>query len=104
MSFDWQQESKEKYFHRAEEKIAAAGFGDFLHVDRSQFGVIGERAVKVYVQSVRRRGNVRKWQEARRTISGFKECPAPRKANGKKETTIFLHGYFEIAMGEERCG
>lgn len=50
MSFDWQQESKERYFRMAEEKIEAAGFGDFLHIDRTAFGTVAGKTVKVYME------------------------------------------------------
>lgn len=98
MSFDWQQDSKELYFRKVEEKIEAAGLGEFLRIDRSQFGTVGQKTVKVYMQRVHREGNMRKWWEAKRTFPEFKECPAPRNAYGKKEKPIFLRGYFEIDM------
>lgn len=101
MSFDWQQESKEKYFRRAEEMIEAAGFGDFLQIDRSQFCVAAGKRVKVYVQQIRRNGNMRRWREAKREVPGFKECVAPRNCYRKPQKTIFLRGYFEMEMEEQ---
>lgn len=101
MSFDWQQASKERYFRRAEELIKAAGFEDFLQIDRSQFGIVTGKTVKVHIQPIKRNGNMRRWWEAKRVIPEFRECPAPRNQYGKPEKTIFLRGYFEIEMEEQ---
>lgn len=101
MSFDWQQESKERYFRKVEEIIGAAGFEEFLQIDRSQFGIVTGKSVKVHVHPVRRTGNVRRWQQAKREIPEFREYPAPRNQYGKPEKTLFLRGYFEIEMEEQ---
>lgn len=98
MSFDWQQASKERYFRMTEERIEAAGFGDFLHIDRTAFGTVAGKTVKVYMEKIHRIGNVRRWQQARKAFPELKECTPPRNSYGKKEKPIFLHGYFEIEM------
>ena len=77
MSFDWQQASKERYFRMAEEKIEAAGFSDFLHIDRTAFGTVAGKTVKVYMEKIHRIGNVRRWQQARKAFPELKECTPP---------------------------
>ena len=101
MGFDWKQESKEKYFQVAKEKIEVAGFDDFLKIDRSKFAVVAGKIVKVYVHQIQRAGNQRRWWAALREVEGFKEVPAPKNAYGKREKTIFANGYFEIEMEEQ---
>lgn len=98
MRFDWKQESKEQYFRRAEEQIEKAGFVGFLNVDRSQFGVVGDRSVKVYTQPIHHAGNMRLWWQAKRTIENFKEVEERRNQFGKKIKRIYLKGCFEIEM------
>ena len=70
MSFDWQQASKERYFRIVEENIETAGFSDFLHIDRTAFGTVAGKTVKVYMEKIHRIGNVRRWQQARKSVSG----------------------------------
>ena len=101
MSFDWEQESKERYFRKAEEMIAAAGFSDFLHIDRTKFCVSAGKIAKVYVQEIRRNGNQRRWWDALRKIEAFEESPAPKNEYRKPQKTIFLRGYFEMEMEEQ---
>lgn len=98
MRFDWHQDSKERYFRIAEERIEAAGFTGFLCIDRSQFGVVGEKSVKVYMQPIHRKGNMRQWWEAKRSIKSLKELSPPRDQFGRKTKPIFLKLYFEIEM------
>lgn len=101
MAFDWKEESKERYYRKAEKLIKVAGFEDFLQVDRSQFGVVGKKTIKVYVKPVRRNGNLKKWWEVKRTIPDFKELEATKNMHGKRDKMIFLYGYFEIEMEEQ---
>lgn len=101
MGFDWKPESKERYFRKVEKKIEAAGFGKFLQVDRSQFGVVLKKSVKVYLQPIRRNGNMRRWWDAKREISELKELPATKNLYGQRDKMIFLYGYFEMEMEEQ---
>ena len=101
MSFDWQQESKEKYFRKAEERIEAAGFSDLLHIDRTMFCVSMGKIARVHVKIVRREGNQKRWRQARKKIEGFQESPAQKNEYGKKEKTLYMRGYFEIEMEEQ---
>ena len=101
MSFDWQQESKERYFRKVEEIIEAAGFEGFFQIDRSQFGIVTGKNVKVHLQPIRREKNTRRWQQAKREIPEFREYPAPRNQYGKPGKTLFLRGYLEIEMEEQ---
>lgn len=100
MRFDWKEESKERYFRIAEQKIKAAGFETLLRVDRTKFGVVGDRLVKVWVEKVHRSGNMREWWAVKREMPEFYEQQPPRGAFGKREKTIFLNGYIEIEMEE----
>ena len=43
MRFGWTDEEKEKYFIKAEQQIEAAGFTDFLKIDKTSFGVQGQK-------------------------------------------------------------
>lgn len=94
MKFDWQEESKERYFRMAEERIEAAGFSDFLHIDRTAFGMVAGKTVKVYVEKIHRIGNVRRWQQARKVFPELKECTSPCNSYGKKEKMIFFAWIF----------
>ena len=47
MSFDWQPESKDRYFRKAEAAVKAAGFDDILQISREQFAIT-KSTVKVY--------------------------------------------------------
>lgn len=96
MGFDWSNESREKYYQKVEKMVNDAGFGDFIKVDRTKFGLVANRTVKVYVEIIHRRGNQRRWWEALRTFPDFKECPACKDLYGRKQKGIYLRGYFEI--------
>lgn len=39
MSFDWQPESKDRYFRKAEAAVKAAGFDDILQISKEQFAI-----------------------------------------------------------------
>lgn len=47
MTFDWKPESKDRYFHKAEEAVRKAGYNDILIVDKERFAVTKDVA-KVY--------------------------------------------------------
>lgn len=55
MSFDWQPESKDRYFRKAEAAVKAAGFDDILRVDRDQFSIV-KGTVKVHFKPISRDG------------------------------------------------
>lgn len=98
MRFDWQQDSKERYFQIAQKQIEAAGFAGFLKIDRSQFGVVGDRLVKVYTQPIHHSRNMREWWQVKRTLENFKEMKERRNQFGTKIKPIYLKGYFEVEM------
>lgn len=54
MSFDWQPESKDRYFRKAEAAVKAAGFDDILQISREQFAIT-KSTVKVYFKPIPRR-------------------------------------------------
>lgn len=53
MSFDWQPESKDRYFRKAEAAVKAAGFDDILQISREQFAIT-KSTVKVYFKPIPR--------------------------------------------------
>lgn len=59
MRFGWTDEEKEKYFIKAEQQIEAAGFTDFLKIDKTSFGVQGQE-MKVFLTPFHRAGNTKK--------------------------------------------
>lgn len=60
MRFDWERESKERYYKKAEAAVKAAGFDDILQVDRLRFSVVrGE--MRVYFKPFSRDGKTRRW-------------------------------------------
>lgn len=99
MSFDWQQSTKERYFQKVEEMTLAAGLERFLVVDRSKFSIIKDK-VKVYFVKVKRKGNVRRWNEAKRSIGGIKE-QKEKNARGRTEKSIFINGYIVLDMDKQ---
>lgn len=56
MRFGWTDEEKEKYFIKAEQQIEAAGFTDFLKIDKTSFGVQGQK-MKVFLTPFHRADN-----------------------------------------------
>lgn len=101
MSFDWSQESRERYFQKAEEmigKIEAADIKEMLHVDRSQFGVIGKSKVKIFLKIICKKGNVKRWQRAKKLIPELREFSEPLTKYGKKGKQFFIRGYMEIEL------
>lgn len=66
MRFGWTDEEKEKYFIKAEQQIEAAGFTDSLKIDKTSFGVQGQK-MKVFLTPFHRAGNTKKWWEAKAT-------------------------------------
>lgn len=100
MSFDWQQESKERYFSKAEEIIKAAGYDDILKINKDSFGISKDK-VKVYFKPIPRKGNTHRWWGAKRMISGIKEQSLGRNKNGKEEKCIYIYGYIVLEMGEQ---
>lgn len=99
MRFGWTDEEKEKYFIKAEQQIEAAGFTDFLKIDKTSFGVQGQK-MKVFLTPFHRAGNTKKWWEAKRNMPNLRENETPRNQFGKKEKTILIHGYMVMEMEE----
>ena len=77
MRFGWTDEEKEKYFIKAEQQIEAAGFTDFLKIDKTSFGVQGQK-MKVFLTPFHRAGNTKKWWEAKRNMPNLRENEPPR--------------------------
>lgn len=100
MSFDWQQDSKERYFRKAEERIEAAGFGDILQINKDGFATV-KGNVKVFFKPIKREGNTRRWWEAKRTFEGVEENTAGSDEYGRKRKTLFIHGYMILEMEEQ---
>ena len=86
MSFDWQPESKDRYFRKAEAAVKAAGFDDILQISREQFP---------------REGKTRRWWEAKKSIAGMQEQSGGRDEFGRKKKTIFIHAYMILEMEEQ---
>ena len=101
MSFNWQQEEKEKYFKIAESKISAAGFDDLLEVDRTCFGVTGDKKVKVFLKAFHRKGHTKRWWEAKRTMENLHEQRTIKNRFGQTEKALLIHGYMLIEMEED---
>lgn len=100
MMFDWQQDSKERYFRIAQEQIDTAGFRDFLRIDKSKFSVVADKAVKVHMQPIHRSGNMRMWWQVRRALKNLKEQQPPKNQYGKIGQTLFIYSHIEIEMEE----
>lgn len=100
MSFDWQQDSKEKYYVAAEKAIKAAGFDDLLKVDRGAFGTMKDNRVKVHIIPFRRDGNTKHWWEAKRNIENLYEQQTQKDSYGRKQKTILIHGFMLFEMEE----
>lgn len=100
MGFDWKPESKERYFRKAEKIVKSKKFGKFLHVDRSQFGIVVGKTVKVYFEPIRRTGNMKQWWDAKREIPGLDETKGVKSGYGKRETQLCIHAYIEMEMEE----
>ena len=77
MSFDWQPESKDRYFRKAEAAVKAAGFDDILQISREQFAIT-KSTVKVYFKPIPREGKTRRWWEAKKSICLLYTSPSPR--------------------------
>lgn len=101
MGFNWQQDAKERYYQRTEETIEAAGFGDFLHVERTAFGITGSELVRVYLEPIHRQGNMRRWWAAKRAIGNLKEPKPPKDSYGRKQETLMIRGFIEFEMEEQ---
>lgn len=100
MSFDWQPESKDRYFRKAEAAVKAAGFDDILRVDRDQFSVV-KGTVKGHFKPISRDGKTRRWWEAKKSIAGMQEQSGGRDEFGRKKKTIFIHAYMILEMEEQ---
>lgn len=99
--FDWTEESKERYWKIAEERIKDAGLEGIIKIDRLQFSTIKDN-VKVHIQPIHTRGNFRVWASVKR-LEGFTERKPNKNTFGKAVKPIFYHGWFTIPMaaGEE---
>ena len=100
MSFDWQPESKDRYFRKAEAAVKAAGFDDILQISREQFAIT-KSTVKVYFKPIPREGKTRRWWEAKKSIAGMQEQSGGRDEFGRKKKTIFIHAYMILEMEEQ---
>ena len=100
MSFDWQPESKDRYFRKAEAAVKAAGFDDILRVDRDQFSIV-KGTVKAHFKPISRDGKTRRWWEAKKSIAGMQEQSGGRDEFGRKKKTIFIHAYMVLEMEEQ---
>ena len=100
MSFDWQPESKDIYFRKAEAAVKAAGFDDILQISREQFAIT-KSTVKVYFKPIPREGKTRRWWEAKRTIENMHEVPPAKDQFGRKHKSIFIHAYMILEMEEQ---
>ena len=101
MGFNWQQDTKERYYQRAEETIEAAGFGNLLRVERTAFGITGREFVRVYFEPIHRKGNTRRWWDAKRAIGNLKETKPPKDSYGRKQATFMIRGFIEFEMEEQ---
>lgn len=100
MTFDWKEESKERYFRKAEEQIEAAGFTDILEIDRGAFATVAD-GMKVYLKPINRSGHTKRWWEAKRMIENLSEQKTQKDNYGRKQKTIFIHGY--MTFEPEEC-
>lgn len=100
MSFDWQPESKDRYYRKAEAAVKAAEFDDILQIDRNQFAT-AKGTAKVYFKPISRKGKTRRFREAKKNITGMQELSGGRDKFGKKEKTVYIHAYMVIEMEEQ---
>jgi len=100
MRFDWQQDSKERYFRKAEEQIEAAGFKDFLIVERTAFGIVRNEKVMIFLKPIHKSGHTRKWWEAKRELECLKEPKPLKDKYGRPEKAFLIRGFLELEMEE----
>lgn len=94
MSFDWQPESKDRYFRKAEAAVKAAGFDDILQISREQFAIT-KSTVKVYFKPIPREGKTRRWWEAKKSIAGMQEqSGGVTSSAGKRKPFLFMPIWF----------
>ena len=100
VAFDWREETKEKYFAKAEKTVKAAGFDDLLKLDKGKFTVTKE-TIRVYFKSFPRKGNTKRWYEAKREIKGLEEQKAIKSSYGRKIKTVYLHAQMDLEREEK---
>ena len=94
--FDWTEESKEKYWKIAQERINDAGLSEIVYIDRLRFSTMKEN-VKVHIQPIKTKGNFRVWARIKR-IKGFEENQANKKGLARSQKNMFYHGCFVMPM------
>lgn len=105
MSFDWQPESKDRYFRKAEAAVKAAGFDDILQISKEQFAIT-KSTVKVYFKPIPREGKTRRWWEAKKSINRRKQhenyCSNVTKGRNRENDDIrFNRLYVRRGAGKE---
>lgn len=83
MRFGWTDEEKEKYFIKAEQQIEAAGFTDFLKIDKTSFGVQGQK-MKVFLTPFHRAGNTKSGGRQRETCRTCVRMSLRETSSGRK--------------------
>ena len=100
MAFDWQQESKERYFQKAESMIRKAGFEDILQINRSVFAITQD-GVRVYLNFILRTGNINRWREAKGMLKNLQEQSEVLGRGRRQYKSIFIRGYMVLEMEEQ---
>jgi hypothetical protein len=81
---------KQDILKKAQAAVKEAGYEDILIVDRDKFAVVKNRA-KVYFRPLKREGNTRRYQEAKRNIEGIADNSVCRNGFGMKQKMVFIH-------------
>lgn len=93
---------KEYYFRKAEEIIETAGLSDLLFVDRTAFGRLADKRVKVFLQPINRKLYADKWKEAKERLLDLGEEKWAPGFDGEKITPFYIHGYLILNMKKEK--
>lgn len=96
MRFDWSQNQKQDIL-KAQAAVKEAGYEDILRVDKDKFAVI-KNTVKVYFQPIKREGNTRRYQAAKKAINGVDDSSSWVNTFGNRRKTVFIHAYILIDL------
>lgn len=73
-----------------------------MKVRTDMFGVCKDN-VKVYLRPINRHGQTKRWWEAKRNMNNLQEQRPTKDSFGRKEKSIFIHGYLIIELeGKDR--
>lgn len=94
MSFDWQPESKDRYFRKAEAAVKAAGFDDILQISREQFAITKARS-RCISSRFRERERPADGGRQRKASQGCRSSPeGVTSSAGKRKPFLFMPIWF----------